>query len=117
MYGFAHHKSTTVNVASAASVSTAVFIGEMNKIGIEVPAFNSLFGAATVGLSVKVAQDSADTFRTLKVMGNSFVTDWAIPATSGNYNAICPVEGYNWMQVAFTSAATDGYDVLIHNMK
>lgn len=117
MYGYAYHKKETVTVASAASYSTAIDIQEFNKVSVEVPELGTLMGANTSKLFVNVAQSSTDTFRRLKHQAVSGVSDWEVPATSGNYNVICPVEGYNYMQVVFGTAATDGVTVYVHKMK
>jgi hypothetical protein len=110
MFGFGIHKVQASTMATGASTSGSFDIRNANAIGIEIPAFGTVMGSATVNVYVAVAA-SAGTFVRLKAMGTysstSGIQDWEIPQGSGGYIANCPVAvGFTQMQIQFPTTVT-----------
>jgi len=114
-------QTVDVPVASAGSISTFVDIAGATRIAIDLPAFGTLFATSTANVFVQVAATSDATFRELRDMGvysaNSGLQRWETPSTTGDETYLCrPVVGFNFMKIAFTTAATDGYTPVIHRL-
>jgi len=100
-------------IATAASISTVVYVGDANLTSIEMPSFGSLLGAANASVTILGAQRSTDTFRTVKEQGNysagAGIGDWEIPDSTGDYVCVCrPATRFNYIKLQLSTAATGG---------
>jgi len=126
MFGDAEaYEKTTATVITDASLTTAVYIAPYSRVAIEVPTFS--LGVATINASValQVAQQSSDTFRTLRTLtinsAGSGILQWEVPLSKGGYTVVCrDLAYYNWCKVEITgtnATGTAGLECVVHKSR
>lgn len=113
------HKFINADIATAGSISTAVYIAGANRVSIEIATLAVGCITSTANVFVFVANSATGTFRKLEDMGiyssASGLQPWEHPSTTGNVNVLCrPVVGYNWMKVQISNTATATVSINVH---
>jgi hypothetical protein len=119
MWGFYGAKRIAMALDSAASKSTWIDVRGANFVSLELPAFATLFAAATANVYGEGAQAITDTaYRVVtegKYSGTSGLYQWELPSCTGTVTTPLPwATNFNFIKIHFSTAATDGYTGYIH---
>jgi hypothetical protein len=115
------HKTEVATMAIGDTVTRAIPIDGVNRIGLELPTFAASLVTATANVFVKVCETETGTFRRVKDMGvysaSSGLQDWEVPSTVGGSMVLCrPVPGFNYMQIEMSKTATAAYYPTVHKI-
>ena len=119
MIGFYGHKVLTATISTAGTTSDAIRTEGYTNVLLEIPTFSAYCVSATANVYVQGAYSSAVTFSRIKDMGayssGVGVYDWEVPATTGNYLAMCkPAAMVNFIKVEVSITATAAMACVVH---
>lgn len=116
-------KLLSANIASGASVSTAIHVANFDKVFFDIPTLTGAATATANNIYALVCDTATGTFRNLKLYGTysagAGIANWEVPYSAGNYRVEVPCAGWDYVkiQLGANSTSTITANVAVVNMR